>query len=102
MVKKKPKVECWIFYDQSNKITKLKKHDNFIKAKLYYFALFFETADICSIPSNINNIWKMVIIPGRRLKRSEAMMSVTKTTTGDIILLTSEININLSLPKKMK
>ena len=38
----------------------MKKHDNFIKAKLYYFAPFFETADICSIPSNINNIWKTV------------------------------------------
>ena len=45
--------------------------------------------------NNIDNSWKTV-------KANQVLMSTTKTTTGNLILLTSEINFNLSLSTKMK
>ena len=42
------------------------------------------------------------MIPGRRLKPTEVIMSLTKTTIGDLILLTQKTNVNLPLSMKMK
>ena len=42
------------------------------------------------------------MIPGRRLKPAEAILSIKESTTGDLILLMSVININLFLSTKMK
>ena len=42
------------------------------------------------------------MIPGRRLKPVETILSITKSATGDLILLMSVININLFLSTNMK
>ena len=42
------------------------------------------------------------MIPGRQLKSTKAIMSIKKKTTGDLILLMSEINKNLFSSTEMK
>ena len=42
------------------------------------------------------------MIPGRQLKLAETILSITKSKTGDLILLMSVINIDLFLSTKMK
>ena len=45
--------------------------------------------------NNIDDTWKTV-------KTSQSNLSITKSTTGDLILLMSVININLFVTTKMK
>ena len=45
--------------------------------------------------NNMDDTWKTV-------KPAETILSITKSTTGDLILLMSVININLFLSTKMK